>query len=152
MNRLNRKVEYALMALQVLSENGAEKRTSVNEICSSTGAPFDATSRVMQQMVQAGILKSEHGSKGGYQIIRSLDEVNLNDVIEATLGPIEIVRCISDESDCELTQSCKVKRPIQFLNLKMRQFYRDLTVAEILLLKNNARGESAWDAPVTPQI
>jgi hypothetical protein len=43
MNKMNRKVEYALMALKFMSQINAGQLTSVKEICQSTGAPFDAT-------------------------------------------------------------------------------------------------------------
>ncbi|MEK6554068.1 MAG: Rrf2 family transcriptional regulator, partial [Bdellovibrionota bacterium] len=68
MNKMNRKVEYALMALKFMSSKEAGQLTSVKEICQSTGAPFDATSRVMQLMAQKKILKAEMGAQGGYQI------------------------------------------------------------------------------------
>jgi Rrf2 family transcriptional regulator, nitric oxide-sensitive transcriptional repressor len=56
MNRLNRKVEYALMALKVMAQKRAGELTSAKEVVEKTGCPFDATARVLQQMAQKGIL------------------------------------------------------------------------------------------------
>lgn len=52
MNKLNRKVEYALMALKFMSSKVPGELTSTKEVVESTGCPFDATARVMQQMAQ----------------------------------------------------------------------------------------------------
>ncbi len=53
MNKINRKLEYALMAsaheLKILGE-----LTTAKEVSDSFHTPFDATARVMQQMAQEG--------------------------------------------------------------------------------------------------
>ena len=132
MNRLNRKIEYALMALKNLSDKPVGELTNVNEVCNQTGAPFDATSRVMQIMVQEGILKSEHGARGGYALIKSLDDVSFEELLHAILGPVEIVKCANGSVDCDLFHKCNVKSPLNLLNLKLRDFYKSLKVSDLL--------------------
>jgi Rrf2 family protein len=152
MVRLNRKVEYALVALKVLSSKKPGELTTVNEICGATGVPFDATSRVMQLMAQKSILKSEHGAHGGYQIIKSLNRVSLYDIMELTLGPVEIVRCLGQQGDeCELTTSCNIKLPLKIFNHRLQDFYKNLTISDLLLLKDNNE-ESRWTAPAQQTI
>jgi len=140
--RLNRKVEYALMALRFMHDRGQGVLTSAKDICTATGAPFDATSRVMQLMAQRGILKSEHGAQGGYQIIQDLNRVSLYDVIETILGPLEIVKCLNGTGDCELFNTCTIQSPLKELNLRLREFYQDLTLGDLLKVKE--RKSDAW--------
>jgi Rrf2 family transcriptional regulator, nitric oxide-sensitive transcriptional repressor len=134
MNRINRKVEYALMALKFMSQKYAGQLTSAKEICQSTGIPFDATSKVMQLMAQKGILKSEQGAHGGYLIARDLTKVSFYDVAETILGPVEVVRCASasKEASCEFLNKCNVQSPLQNLNSRVVGFYQTVTVAELL--------------------
>jgi len=132
MNRLNRKIEYALMALKYMSSKLAGQLVTVKEICSATHIPFDATSRVMQQMAQKGILKSEQGAHGGYLLVTDLSRVSFHDIIAMVDGPLQVVRCASGKKDCEFLANCNVVSPLKNFNTKLAEFYKDLSVAAIL--------------------
>ncbi len=130
--RLNRNVEYAFIALKYMSGKYAGQLTTVKEICDHIGIPFDATSRVMQQLAQARILQSEQGAHGGYMLARDLSKVSLLDVLEITSGAVEAVRCVTDKKDCEFFGGCNVTAPLKNLNGRLNEFYQTLSVAEIL--------------------
>ncbi len=145
MNKIHRKVEYALIALKIMAKKGLAGPTSAKEICAATDIPFDATSRVMQLMVQKGILHSEHGAYGGYRIARDLESVSFYEVMEAVLGPLEIVKCVNGEA-CELSAKCVVQSPLQELNRRVRQFYQSLPVGELLQI------EKVWETQTPRNI
>ena len=112
MNKIHRKVEYALIALKHMREKQEGQLTTVKEICRQYSCSFDATSRVMQTMVQKGLLKSEQGAFGGYSIRKNLKEVNLYDLIEMVVGPIRVVKCLNmNQGGCNMETNCNVYRP-----------------------------------------
>ncbi len=131
-NRLNRKIEYAFIALKYMRGKYAGQITTVKEICEATGIPFDATSKVMQQMAQAKILKSEQGPAGGYLLTSDLSKVTLHEIIELTTGSVDVVRCLKSKRDCEFLRNCNVVSPMKTLSHKLNEFYQTLSVAEIL--------------------
>lgn len=135
MNKIHRKMEYALIALKHMSQKRPGELTTVKEICQKYGTPFDATARVMQQMVQGKFLKSEQGAYGGYLIMRDLTKVSVKDLIERVVGPIEAVPCIVTEPDsanCELKAQCNIKQPLSLLNDKLIQFYEQINLHQLL--------------------
>lgn len=132
MNRLNRKVEYALMALKVMAQRRQGELTSAKEVVDAVGAPFDATARVMQQMVQKQILHSEQGAHGGYHLIRDLNKISLFELMEIILGPLTVARCLHGQNECELAGNCNIMSPVQLLNRRLADFYRGISVAELL--------------------
>jgi len=131
-------MEYALIALKHMSQKRPGELTTVKEICQKYGTPFDATARVMQQMVQGKFLKSEQGAYGGYLIMKDLTKVTVKDLIERVVGPVEIVKCMSSEttmtpeSACELKQSCNIKQPLIQLNEQLIQFYESINLHQLL--------------------
>ncbi len=139
MNRLNRKVEYALMGLKIMAQKRPGELTSAKEIVDATGSPFDATARVLQQMAQRKILRSEQGAHGGYVVIRDLSKVSLYELMEMILGPMTVAKCISEEAGCDLRESCNIVSPVSVLNRKVTEFYQGLTVGELLRLKEVAQ-------------
>ena len=66
MNKINRKLEYALIGLKHMRAKAPGELTSVKELATAYGVPFDAASRVMQILAQNGVLISEQGAHGGY--------------------------------------------------------------------------------------
>jgi Rrf2 family protein len=130
---MNKKVEYSLMTLQHFLMLAPGEKISTKEVCETTGSPFDATARVMQQMTQAGLLKSEQGVKGGYYLSSDLKEISYLQLIEWILGPVEVTKCINNLSACENVSKCNIQNPVQKLNSKLRDFYSKLSVFELLV-------------------
>ena len=112
MNKIHRNVEYALMALKELSQRNSEQPISVKEISEKIGSPFDATARVMQQMSQVGLLKSEQGVRGGYSMIKNLRAISFHELLEAVLGPIEIAKCLHVPPHCQMAETCNIQTPV----------------------------------------
>lgn len=154
MNRIHRKLEYALIALKHMNQKRPGELTTVKEICQRYGTPFDATARVLQQMVQGKFLKSEQGAYGGYLIMRDLTKVSLRELIEKVVGPIEMVKCMGDtpsEAPCEIKEKCNIMLPLISLNDKLVKFYENINVHELI---NTNRKASEVSAPevLTPEM
>lgn len=139
MNKINRKLEYALMALKHMSQKIPGELTSAKEVSESFHTPFDATARVMQQMAQKenGLLRAEYGANGGYQISKDLARVSILDLIEMIEGPTALVKCVNGDKGCEIKGTCNISSPLQQLNDRLNGFYESLSLKELLLEKPN---------------
>jgi len=131
MTKLNRKVEYSLMALKYLHSQGAVKVTA-KEVAEALHASFDVMARVMQIMAQRGLLTSEHGASGGYRLGPLLPQVSLFDLVEMIEGPTALVKCISDEHGCEIQSSCNIASPVKSLNDRLNRFFKEIPVKELV--------------------
>lgn len=141
MNKINRKVEYALIGLKHMRNKQPGELTTAKEISTFYGCPFDATARVMQVLAQKGILRAEHGAYGGYQITKDLTKVSFYDLMQMILGPVEVAKCMNEKGEvsCEIRETCNIISPVQNLNRKLVDFYRGLSVGE--LLENRAHSK-----------
>ncbi len=158
MNRLNRKVEYALMALKYLmdqnhlpsssptptSELNASALSaapstlaSAKDIAESLKAPFDATARVMQIMAHHQILRAEMGVHGGYRLIGDLTHLSLFQLMEMIEGPAALVKCAHGEDRCELQVSCNIVQPLTQLNHRFEDFFKSIKVSDLLNSPNS---------------
>ena len=139
MFKINRKIEYALIALKHMSSPDPKALTSAKEICDIYRTPFDPTSRVLQLMAQHGILHAEHGAQGGYHISKDLSKVSFKDLIEIITGPIQIANCFHEtHSHCELTSSCNVISPMLNLNERMFQLFNQISLKDLIGAKHSA--------------
>lgn len=139
MNRIHRKVEYALIALKHMRTKNPGERTTAKEMATLYGCPHDVLARVLQTLANRSVLKSEQGVRGGYLIAKDLNRVSFYDLLEMILGPMEVARCLHEAvtpkdvaGSCEMRGTCNIVSPIQLLNRKMSEFYRNLSVAELI--------------------
>ena len=133
MFKLNRKLEYALISLKHINHKQAGELSTAKEISKLYKTPFDATSRVLQLMAGGGILKSEQGAHGGYQILKDLTKVSFLDLAELIVGRVGMVDCLyEDDCACELHDSCNILSPIHWLNERTKEFYKSLTVFDLI--------------------
>jgi Rrf2 family nitric oxide-sensitive transcriptional repressor len=136
--KINKKVEYALMALRHMCNKDSDELTSVKEICEYCSSPFDVTSRSMQKMVIGGLLKSEKGAHGGYSVIKDLNTINILDFMEMVVEPVTLVSCAGTDHICSMAESCNVIGPMKNLNSKMRHFFRTISIKELLEIEEDA--------------
>ena len=115
--------------------------TSAKEVSDSFHTPFDATARVMQQMAQKenGILRAEYGANGGYQITKDLAKVSIHDLVEIIDGPTALVKCVSNEGGCDIKGTCNIVSPLKILNERLIDFYKGLSLKELLLDKSTMK-------------
>jgi Rrf2 family protein len=132
MFKINRKMEYGLMALKHMLSASADHLTSAKEICQVYGVSFDAMAKVLQQLTQAGWLQGVQGSKGGYQIQKDLSQSTFLDLTEVLVGPVTLVNCLNHDDDCSMSGSCNVISPMKRLNDRVKDFYHQITIAELV--------------------
>lgn len=129
MIKINRKVEYALMVLNLMKDRPLEL-TTAREVCDRFQTPFDTTAKVMQQMNNAGILHSMKGVKGGYTLAKSLHDISYLELVEIIEGSSFMMDC--HEGPCGLFHSCNISLPIKRLNDYAITIFKSLSLDELL--------------------
>jgi Rrf2 family protein len=140
MFKINRKIEYALIALNYMRDKSPEALTSAKEICDVYLTPFDPTSRVLQIMTQHGVLRAEQGARGGYRIIRDLKALSVKSLSDMIAGPIRIANCFYDDTGepaCEVLCRCQIASPLTHLNDRINDLFADISVEELLRHQEN---------------
>lgn len=133
MFKVNKRIEYALIALKHMHAKYPGELTTAKEISSAYRTPFDVTSRVLQLMAGKSWLRSEQGAQGGYQIIKDFNEISFLDLVECLVGSVQMANCLYDDrADCDLVQTCNIISPITKLNRQLKDFYASLPVKDLM--------------------
>jgi Rrf2 family protein len=104
---VTRKADYAVRCVLYLSGR-LERTASVEEIAGATCVPKSFTAKILQQLMKAGIVNSVRGVKGGFQLARQPEAVNLLEVIEAIQEASAANICALDRKKCGLSRTCSV--------------------------------------------
>ena len=103
-----KQVEYALMVLGEMHDGDPGQLFQARALCEELGIPFEVASKVMQRMNHAGILRSVQGKYGGYQIIRSLEELTMEELIDVVVGHRNVAACLEASHVCQHSGKCSI--------------------------------------------
>ena len=132
MLNITKKIEYALIALRHINNNGEGKLCSSSEIASHYHMPKELLAKTLQALCKEGYVYAIKGPKGGYMLNKNLSNINLIDFIESIEGPVGLVKCSTD-INCELLDLCKIKSPINKINTNIRNVLKKVNLQEITI-------------------
>ncbi len=138
--QLNRRVEYALMALKYMDEQSglsdcscsSSSLISAKKISESLKTPQELTARIMQVLSQKEFITSIHGPQGGYRLQKDLSKISILDLIEALEGPMVLVKCQDKEYGCSISSTCGISNPLDKLNQRIQHLYKETSVLEMI--------------------
>jgi Rrf2 family protein len=135
MLRLSKKADYALMAMKHLALRGdrtAGGSSSAREIAEQYDIPIELLAKVLQRLVRRGLLASQQGTRGGYQLARPPQQISVADVIQAIDGPVTVTACSTEEgATCEQFAKCNVRDPLWRVRERILSALGECTIAEL---------------------
>ena len=131
MLRLSKKADYALIAMKHLALRG-DGSSSAREIASLYDIPIELLAKILQRLVRRGLLASQQGTRGGYQLARMPALISVADVIQAIDGPVTVTACADSEgSSCEQFAKCNVRDPLWRVRERILSALGECTIAEL---------------------
>ena len=129
MLRMTRKADYGIMLLTHVAASPPGSVHAASDLARETHLPLPMVSKVLKALVRGGILASQRGAKGGYQLARPASDTSLADVIAALDGPIAMTDCI--DGTCQQARWCPVERNWQKINRVVTKALRGITLADM---------------------
>ncbi|WP_336980767.1 Rrf2 family transcriptional regulator [Altererythrobacter fulvus] len=110
---LSQKSRYTIRALQHLADLYPDGRAQMGEIAKAQNIPPKFLTVILSELVRVGIVLSQRGREGGYQLALSPVDIRYGDIIRITRGSLALVPCASryahehcdhclPESECRL--------------------------------------------------
>ena len=79
-----------------------------------------------------GLLRGVCGREGGYRLARSPDEITIGQIIEAAMGPVNIVECVGDPLSCLRSEFCECRPVYVLMNRRIGEVLHGFTLAQML--------------------
>ena len=131
MLRLSKNADYALMAMKHLAVRGDRSSSSAREIAELYAIPIELMAKVLQRLARRGLLLSQQGTRGGYQLARVPGQISVADVIQAIDGPVTVTACSTDEGQCDQFAKCNVRDPLWKVRERILTALGECTIAEL---------------------
>ncbi len=112
---LSKRAKYAIKTLIYLYKNENKNPISAKSISENENIPFKFLEKILRELRQHKIVKSERGAVGGYRFFRSPDTIKVVDIMRIIDGPIALIPCVSENfyekcDECSDENTCKLRR------------------------------------------
>ncbi len=94
--KLSTRARYGTKALLELSLHWGKGPVLLKDIAQRQEIPLQYLEHLIRPLIQAGIIKTTRGARGGISLIKPPKDVRLSEVIQLLEGPIGPVACVDN--------------------------------------------------------
>lgn len=134
MLKLSKKVEYSLLAASYMTSKSDDELATAKQMAKDLNISFEFLSKCLQQLMKKGIIQSQQGIKGGYQLTKQPDEISLWDIIVAVDEKVGIVECTLHNGNgkkCNLEDICDLRDPMTIIQRKINTIFKTTSLKDI---------------------
>ena len=131
MFRLNRLTDYAVVVMAQMSQHGTPVRTAAQS-SEETGVPLPTVAKLLGALSREGLVHSQRGVAGGYQLEKAASDITMADIIQALDGPIALTACVDGNSGaCDVEQLCPMRGNWDKVNQAIRNALSQVTLEDM---------------------
>ena len=133
---LSRKTDYALVAMADLARQ-SPATVSARDMAKRLNMPLPVLQNILTQLMHEEFVVSVRGARGGYQLRRPADQINIAELIEAVGGPFRLALCCDegvtagDDEECQMGDVCGIREPIRQLHTLLRHCLTKITLEQV---------------------
>lgn len=129
MLRIGKLADYALLIVDCLAKQSEQLTTEA--IAGQVNVPLATVRKVLKLLVDADVVRSQRGYRGGYRLAREPGFITIAEVIRAVEGPVGLTQCAHNETNCELSTGCELKDNWHFINDIIQHQLERFTIADM---------------------
>lgn len=131
MIRLSKLTDYAVVMLSHMAAREKEVYTACR-LADRTAVPEPTAAKILKLLARAGILASQRGSNGGYELARPAAEISVAEIIVALDGPIALAACVDGSDDhCGVESLCSMRGNWNRVNRAIRSALEEISLTDM---------------------
>jgi Rrf2 family protein len=138
---LSHTAEYSLQAVLYLAEHAVESPVRANEAADALGISRNYLSKIMHQLVRAGVLTSARGKRGGFRLAVPPGELSLLSIVSQFDRIEERRSCLLGRPECSDSSPCAAHWRWKAVSEQLATFFRETTVADLYAVAGGGRSQ-----------
>ena len=131
MIRITREADYGILLMTCLAQAGGQPRSAA-ALAQQRRLPLPMVSKILKALARAGLLTSQRGAQGGYNLARPPAEISAANIIGALEGPLAITECSADAHDgCARQEHCEVSNHWPRINQAIYTALQSISLLEM---------------------
>ena len=128
---------YALQTLAALPEDGS--LYLARSMAQQLRLPGPYLAKILQNLVQAGILASVRGPKGGFRLARPAQDVTVGEVVQALEGTSSLQGCVMGFPACGPEHPCPLHDAWSQVKTQMGASMTQITIQDLRRLNTRSK-------------
>jgi Rrf2 family protein len=149
--KLSTRARYALrMMLDIGNHDENGRPVSLASVSKRTGLSRGYLEQLALALRNASLIRGISGRYGGYRLSRPPEAISVGDIVEATIGPVNVVDCLADPESCMKVADCECRMVYALINQRIAEVLKSYSLADMLNPKwsETMRGELESLAPL----
>ena len=132
MIRLGKLTDYGLVLMSQIARSRMELHTA-RDLARQCRLPLPTVSKILKALLQARLLESHRGIKGGYTLAQDPHLVTVGAIVAALEGPLALTECSVDVAGlCDLESSCPIRDNQRIINQVIRGALERVTLSDLI--------------------
>jgi FeS assembly SUF system regulator len=128
--RLSRIADYGIVLMTELAR--ARRSLATPELAGRTRVAQPMAGKILKALTREGLLVSQRGAKGGYQLARQPSLITVAEIIEALDGPIALTACVEvGNGECGIQSVCPARSNWNRINAAIRDALDGISLADM---------------------
>ncbi len=138
MLKITKRCEYGIMAMRYIAaqQNGnstAFKTCSARSIADYFNIPPEIMAKILQKLVRKGLIVSQKGKNGGYNLSKKAHDISVGDIIMALEDCMNIVDCSTEKGlSCDQLGVCAIENPMKRIQKDLNNYFNNITLVDLV--------------------
>ncbi|XUW99708.1 MAG: Rrf2 family transcriptional regulator [Dehalogenimonas sp.] len=130
--KLSTRARYGTRALLDLAQHYGQEVVPLKDIARRQQISLPYLEHLVGPLVDAKLIQSVRGARGGLKLAKSPDDIRLNEVVSLLEGPIEPVDCIHSPDKCNRAKFCATRDVWDDLGKAINAVLEQTTLADLV--------------------
>ena len=137
---LSQKTRYTIRAFQHLADHWGKGQVQLADIADAQNIPPKFLTVILSEMAREGLLISQRGRDGGYQLALPPIDISYGDLVRLTRGSLALVPCAARNAheqckNCLPEAECRLRGLMLTLRDEMATMLDRMTLADDITLE-----------------
>jgi Rrf2 family transcriptional regulator, cysteine metabolism repressor len=137
--KLSTRGRYGTRALLDLAMHHADEPVALKDIAERQEISLPYLEHLVKPLIDAGIIRSIKGPKGGISLAKGLNEIRVSDIIQALEGSTSPTECINNPKVCERSGQCVTRDIWEEMQKAMNGVLESITLQNLMERQKNKK-------------
>ena len=138
--RLTKQTNYAIRMMMYCAVSRDRQLSRVQDVAKAYGVSDLFLFKILQPLVEAGLMESVRGRKGGVRLAKPARDITLYDVVRVTEENFAMAECFeAGEIECPLVDSCSLNGALYKALNAFFEVLQGFTIEDLVLSRPHMR-------------
>lgn len=130
--KISTRARYALrLMIDLANHEGEQGPVILRDVAERQGISKRYLEQLATNLRNARLVDTVQGRGGGYSLARPSSEIVVGEIIEATIGAINVVGCVLAPDSCSRSSDCPSRSMWVRVNQRVNEVFNSVTLADL---------------------